>query len=106
MLGRETLVANANLFSFDTHPRQNHSSPFLFFSFFFFPRNEHDLQKKKKKNPQNLSLYKKEIFGNLSKIIGARAGKLWESNSFSFFLSLSSLLCYSPANKKVRNWKN
>jgi hypothetical protein len=39
----------------------------------------------KKKNPQNLSLYKKEIFGNLSKIIGARAGKLWESNSFSFF---------------------
>jgi hypothetical protein len=105
MLGRETLVANANLFSFDTHPRQNHSSPFLFFSFFFSPQ-EMSMTSEKKKNPQNLSLYKKEIFGNLSKIIGARAGKLWESNSFSFFLSLSSLLCYSPANKKVRNWKN
>jgi hypothetical protein len=84
MLGRETLVANANLFSFDTHPRQNHSSPFLFFSFFFSPQ-EMSMTSEKKKNPQNLSLYKKEIFGNLSKIIGARAGKLWESNSFSFF---------------------
>jgi hypothetical protein len=80
----------------------------LFFSFLFSFSQEMSMtsKKKKKKNPQNLSLYKKEIFGNLSKIIGARAGKLWESNSFSFFLSLSSLLCYSPANKKVRNWKN
>jgi hypothetical protein len=61
MLGRETLVANANLFSFDTHPRQNHSSPFLFFSFFFFPRNEHDLQKKKKKTHKTFHYIKKKF---------------------------------------------
>jgi hypothetical protein len=104
MLGRETLVANANLFSFDTHPRQNHSSPFLFFSFLFSFSQEMSMTSKKKK--KTFHYIKKKFFGNLSKIIGARAGKLWESNSFSFFLSLSSLLCYSPANKKVRNWKN
>jgi hypothetical protein len=57
----------------------------LFFSFLFFSPQEMSMTSEKKKNPQNRSLYKKEIFGNLSKIIGARAGKLWESNSFSFF---------------------
>jgi hypothetical protein len=49
MLGRETLVANANLFSFDTHPRQNHSSPFLFFSFLFSFSQEMSMTSKKKK---------------------------------------------------------
>jgi len=89
-----------------THVKTTLRLFFSFIFFFLFPKKWAWAPTKKKKNPQNLSLYKKEIFGNLSKIIGARAGKLWESNSFSFFLSLSSLLCYSPANKKVRNWKN
>ena len=47
---------------------------------------------------------KNEIFVNLPKIIGQREGKYGKATPF--LSSFSSLLCYSPANKKVRSWEN